>query len=358
MRAFDLRLFYNIIMGGSVVLLMLLAFDYWQHLSTLKIYSRWPFFGHDYAVLLVAMLLAASLVIFSFFFLTGPGKSCRELSSRQLVQLGILGLIAAALVAAASRGALLVGIFGTLCVVLLVKYRSFSSKFQFLLFLAVIMSSAYLLLPKQQAQIYAKSLALPDTALVTHSRTLVWGSGDLVGGTWDPRTRHPAAKAGERAGRESVPIFGASSCRPIEQGVDSIAIRFVFYQEAKAMFINSPLWGVGPASFGRYSCAGVMGYPHSTILQSFAELGIVGGLLYCGLLIVALVNFIRQTVTSGAKTENAVEKLTLSLFVMYLLTDQLYGNYFMAVGSYFMIGVAASRRANPAWNAAPELGNA
>ena len=34
------------------------------------------------------------------------------------------------------------------------------------------------------------------------------------------------------------------------------------------------------------------------------------------------------------------------LFVMYLLTDQLYGNYFMAVGSYFLVGVAASMRSN------------
>ena len=122
--------------------------------------------------------------------------------------------------------------------------------------------------------------------------------------------------------------------------------------------MNSPLWGVGAASFGRYSCAGEMGFPHSTILQSFAELGIVGGILYCGLLIVAFFSLIRRVFTSATKPADAAVQLSLSLFVMYLLADQFYGNYFMAAGSYFLIGVAASMSSNPEWNDAPEAGNA
>lgn len=179
MRVVDLSLFYKIIVWASIVLLMLLLIDYWQYLSKLVIYSRWPFFGHDYALLLVAMLLVAALVILSFFFLTGPGKSYRQLSSRQRMQLGTLGLIAAAIVAVASRGALLIGVFGTLWVVLIVRYWAFSRKFLFLLYLAVIMSSTYFLLPKPQAQIYAKSVAIPDMVLVsadTYRFTREWRS--------------------------------------------------------------------------------------------------------------------------------------------------------------------------------------
>ena len=101
-----------------------------------------------------------------------------------------------------------------------------------------------------------------------------------------------------------------------------------------------------------------MGYPHSTILQSFAELGIVGGLLYCGLLIIALFDFFRRAFNGTAKTASAAAQLSLSLFVMFLLTDQLYGNYFMAIGSYFMIGVAASMRSHQAWTDAPDSKNA
>ncbi len=405
MRVIDLSLFYKIIAWASIVLLMLLVIDYWQYLSKLVIYSRWPFFGHDYALLLVAMLLAASLVILSFFFFTGPGKSYRQLSSRQLLQLGILGLIAAAMVAVASRGALLVGVSGTLWAVLIVKHWSFSKKFQFLLYLAVIMSSAYLVLPKPQAQIYAKSVAIPDMVLVsadTYQFTREWrsvtrpkileapgtpegGEGDLIARAWGQVTWawdnvtwaftwawdnltwaltwawenvkwawHRATLAGEQASRKSVPIFGPASCLPIEKGIDSVAIRYLLYHEAKAVFINSPLWGVGAASFGRYSCAGETGYPHNTVLQSFAELGIVGGLLYCGLLVIALFGFFRRAFNGTVKKTSAVAQLSLSLYVMYLLTDQLYGNYFMAAGSYFMIGVAASMRSNPAWGDSPD----
>lgn len=364
MRAFDLSVFYKILVWASIVLLMLLVIDYRQHLSKIAIYSRWPFFGFDYAVLLVAMLLAAALVVLTSFFFAGPGKSYPQLSSRQLVQLAILGLIAAAMVASASRGALLLGGLGTLCVVLFARNWSFSNKLQFLLFLAIFMGSAYLVLPKQQAQIYTKSLAIPDIVLISDSSawdtipgsdSSAWG----LGAVWDKVSLiwRRAALAGRQGSGKSVPVFGPASCRPIEQGTDSVAIRFVLYQEAKEIFTNNPWWGVGAASFGRYSCAGVKGYPHSTILQSFAELGIVGGLLYCGLLVIALLSFVRRAFSRAAESANVLGQLTLSLFVMYLLTDQLYGNYFMAVGSYFLIGVAASMQINPAWNVVPEPRN-
>ncbi len=100
-----------------------------------------------------------------------------------------------------------------------------------------------------------------------------------------------------------------------------------------------------------------MGHPHSTILQSFAEVGIAGGLLYFGPLILMHLSFVRQAFSRTAESANALGQLTLSLFVMYLLTDQLYGNYVMAVGSYFLIGVAASMQINPAWDVAPEPSN-
>ena len=348
-RMKDMQMFFKVVVLASTVMLALLVIDYWQHLASLEIYSRWPFFGHNYSLLPIAMLLAAALIIGSAFFLTGPGKSLKDLSLPQRVSLALLGLLAAALVTVAARGVLLAGVLGTICMLFVVQNWSRSRKFQFLLYLALVMSAAYLLLPKPQAQVYVDLMTLPEILKEPGHYARVRGAGNQV---WDAAT-----KAWVPNIRSSVPILGPDSCYAIDQGVNSLAIRRTLYQEAGVMFLHNPVWGVGAASFGRYSCADELGFPHSTILQSFAELGFVGGLLYCGLLIIALFSLIRQAFNDVSKTSNAVAQLTLSLYVMYLLTDQLYGNYFMAVGSYFLIGVAASMRTNPAWNEAPEPGN-
>ena len=357
MQVTAVRVFSRIVASAGIVMLVLLVIDYWQRLASLEVYSRWPFFGFDFALLLIAMLLAASLIILTFFFLTGAGKNFKHLSLRQWASLVILGLTAAAMVAVAARGALLAGVLGVFCVVLITQHWSLSKKMQFLLYLAVMMGSAYLLLPKPQIQVYANLGAMSD--ILVGSSEYSARFRDPTNPAWFPPNRswNPATREWDLVKRTSKPILGTDSCRAIDRGINSLAIRWTLYQEAGAIFVKNPVWGVGAASFGRYSCAGEMGFPHSTILQSFAELGIVGGLLYGGLLITAFLSLIRRAFTSATKPVDTAAQLSLPLFVMYLLVDQLYGNYFMAAGSYFLIGVAASMRSNPEWNDAPEVSN-
>lgn len=356
MRASSMQMFFKIVASAGGVMLLLLLLDYSGRLASLEVYSRWPFFGHDFALLLIAMLLAASLIIGSFLFLTKHGKDFRYLALPQIGRLVFLGMTSAALVAVAARGALLAGVMGTLFVVAATRNCSLLKRIYLLLYLVVIMSSAYWLLPKPQTQVYANMAAMPD--LLISWPEYVARQRDSTNPEWIPpnRTWNPITRNWDLVERTSNPVLGPDSCRAVDRGINSLAIRWTLYQEAWAIFLRSPVWGVGATSFGRYSCAGEMGFPHSTILQSFVELGMVGGLLYCGLLVIAFFSLLRKAFRN-TKTSLAAQ-LTLSLLVMYLLADQLYGNYFMAAGSYFLIGVAAAMQSNLAWNDTPEVENA
>lgn len=141
---------------------------------------------------------------------------------------------------------------------------------------------------------------------------------------------------------ESGPILGFASCDPVVEGVNSVAIRWLLYQEAMAQFLEAPLAGSGAGLFGERSCLGVGGYPHSTVFQSFSELGVVGGIVYLALIAIAMVSLLRLIAREQSLARHAHLLLVLSLFVMFFLADQIYGNYFMASGTYFTLGVIAA----------------
>lgn len=101
------------------------------------------------------------------------------------------------------------------------------------------------------------------------------------------------------------------------------------------MFAHSPIIGVGAARFGDRSCTGASGFPHSTVLQAFSELGLVGGGTLLALLLQAGTAFARQN------RRDAIGPFALALFVAFLVADQIYGNLFMASGTYLLLGLAA-----------------
>lgn len=332
MRPRDVHLLSSIIAAAAPVMFMLLAIDYWQHAEAYHARSRIPFFGHYYAPLLIGALLAGSLIVFSFRSLTeGAADSSQPLLRRE-VSLVASGLVMMAMVWIVARGALLAGMLGTICVVLTVRHVSLSRRFVFLLYLAVIVSLTSFSLPKPQAHLYQAHLytdvlTMPDSS--------------------DVGALQPATLASETI---SEPIKGKASCRPLEQGTNSVAIRWMLYQEAGEMFVQSPWWGVGAASFGRYSCTGVMGYPHSTILQAFAELGVIGGLVFVWLMFAAFIRFFQKAVKVNATHSAQAAQLALAWFMMYLVAYQISGNYFTAAGFYLLAGVAAGMQPNSAWN--------
>jgi len=122
-------------------------------------------------------------------------------------------------------------------------------------------------------------------------------------------------------------------------------MRWVLYQEAMAMFLENPIFGVGAARFGEQSCTGAMGFPHSTILQGGAELGLIGGGLLIGLMILAAVTLARPFLSVRQGSNWSAHAFVLALFAAFQLGDQIYGNYFMSVGTWLLLGIAASMRA-------------
>lgn len=311
--------------AGGVVMLALLTIDLLRNLGTYTQYGRWPFFGYNHSALLIGMLLALTLVSLTHRFLTMRGAVSSL--APQLITVAATWLVAVASVFVAARGALVASAVAVSCLAAISRGRPASSRALFVLTLAGVVTFAFMMLPRPQAQFYANLLTKPDGAL-----------GGVLFSEIDA-----SPKGGSRATVfEPRPILGAASCKPFEEGVNSVAMRWVLYREALAIFLERPWFGVGAARFGRFSCTGVAGFPHSTILQALAELGIVGGgLLYPGLLLATFVRLGRSVIGGTRAERNRIAEYVLATFVMYVVADQLYGNYFMATGSYLMIGIAA-----------------
>ena len=108
------------------------------------------------------------------------------------------------------------------------------------------------------------------------------------------------------------------------------------------MFITTPLIGVGAAKFGHYSCwTAANSYPHSTLLQVFAELGLLGGGLFVTVLILALFTLWPDAAHAKSKAYAKISASAFALLCVFIFADQFYGNYFMATGTWLMLGIAA-----------------
>lgn len=323
MRPRDVHLLSGIVASAGLVMLILLVIDYWQNAAAYKIYSRWPSFGHDYAPLLIGALLAGSLIVFYFRSLAGNANASKPLL-RRAADLAAVSLISVALAWVAARGAILSGLLGIFCLTLILRQRSLLNRLMLILYLSGLLALSFQFLPQPQASLYQRLITKPNATFLAESKKISPQQDGL--------------------------ILGAASCQPFEKGVNSVAIRWVLYREAVAMFVDRPWWGVGAASFGRHSCTGVLGYPHSSILQAFAELGVIGGLLFVGLMLAAFVSFSRKAVAVNAAHSTQAAQLALAWFTMYLVASQISGNYFTDAGFYLLAGVAAGMQSNSAWN--------
>jgi hypothetical protein len=315
MRMSDVALFMRVILIAGMTILPLLLMD--RFVSPGRELGRWPFLGQEHGALLVGALLAVSLIVLCVHVLGCTSQSARSDSPRRLAYFGLIGLVTIFLVWVTARGWLLAGLVGVAVTCLSARHHSIAKRVGLLVAVLTIVGLSLSALPKLDPY-FERMYAVPM---------------DLGSST------EPVLGA-------TGPILGEASCQPFKEGNNSVAMRWVLYQEAVAMFVAHPYWGVGSARFGVYSCTGPKGFPHSTILQGFAELGLVGGGLLVGLLALATATLVRPLLDGGQGSNWSESAFVLALFAAFLVEDQIYGNYFMSAGTWLMLGIAASMRVN------------
>ena len=315
MRIPDIAGLLRVTMVAGLAMLPLLLLD--RFTSPGRDSGRWPFFGLDHGALLAGSLLAMALVALCVSTLGFPNPSERNNRRLRAIQYCLIGLMTAFLVWLTARGFLLSSLVGVAVTCLSARQHAIWRRVGLLAAVLTIVGLSLSVLPKVDPFFLRMSAAPMDISSPTES---------VPGATG--------------------PILGEASCQPFKEGSNSVAMRWVLYREATAIFMEHPYLGVGAVRFGEHSCTGPGGYPHSTILQGFAELGLVGGGLLVGLLSLAAITLWRQFLTAGQGSIWSANAFALALFAMFFVADQIYGNYFMSVGTFLMLGIAASMRAH------------
>ena len=315
MRMSDVALFMRVILIAGMTLMPLLLID--RFVSPGREWGRWPFFGQDHGALLAGALLAASLIALCVRVLGCPSPGARSDSPRRLAYFGLIGLVTVFLVWVTARGWLLAGLAGVAVTCLSARHHSIAKRVGLLAAVLAMVGLSLSALPKLDPY-FGRMYAVPMD-LGSSTKPVLGAAG---------------------------PILGEASCQPFKEGNNSVAMRWVLYREGVAMLVAHPYMGVGAARFGEFSCTGSGGFPHSVILQGFAELGLFGGGLLAGLFALATVTLLRPFLPDRQEANWSADAFVLALFTAILVADQIYGNYFMSAGTWLMVGIAASMRVN------------
>lgn len=303
----DIRMFSRLLVAMGVAMAVLLLLEF----RTLPQGPGRPvLFGFDHAPLSVGAVLATA-VIALYSGLIGSQHACR---AKRVVGIALLGLLVAALAFSMARGWLVATLVGTVAASAAQFRKDVVANTGLLAYVCSVAALSVVVVPSQN-MFYSLLLTAPVAAPVT-------------------------APHG--------PILGEASCQPFKEGINSVAMRWVLYQEAWAMFREHPLIGVGAARFGEYSCSGPGGFAHSTVLQAAAELGIVGGGLFIALLLRAAWSIARHARLSRSGNRGRQGAFFVGvLFVTMTLAEQFYGNLFMMVGTSLLVGLSARLQTLP-----------
>lgn len=302
----DMELFARLLGYVGLAILPVLV---WEAHASPVASGRQTFFGVNHTPLLIGALLAFSLLTVGAQ--TDSNDSARRQRLSRTLRYVQLGVVAGFLIWVSARGWVIGVVSGFLALAMAGLWTGVLGKTYLRRLLFVI------------AMMWLTLLAFPNLY-------------DLYGRLiFDGSTRFVAHSA-------PGPILGPSSCGPINMGVDSVAIRWLLYHEAIAQFFQAPLLGVGAGLFGERSCLGPGGFPHSTLLQGFAELGVVGGGIYLALFVTATIIVLRRIGRDKDLADQAYLLLVLALLVSELVVDQIYGDYFMVSGTYFLFGLIAA----------------
>lgn len=329
----DILIFWNLLLGMGGVLLFLIPIEFAKAYLPYVGWSNPYLFSQGHGVMLSGLLLSATfLVLVSRLLLAGVEGEVALANTNNRVSLPlyvVFGLVIIVVGWISARGS---AIAATLSMGVLFAFSSYcgarrkiSIGLAFVFFVLIAFVNPFQ--AKFSKQYYQAVLQPPVIFLSGES---VSDSGDT---SFDEENSIPG---------RGKPILGEKACASIN---DSISDRWVHYQTALAIFFSNPLTGVGANRYGHYSCTGPGWFPHSTALQVLAELGFLGAAIYILLILTAFRAIAKRYFSSRHLATKVISGWLLGYLAFQLVTSQLYGNYFMSAGLYFVFGVA-SRIAN------------
>lgn len=320
--------FMSWLIGFGLILLIILPIENFR----MKLpYGDWPspyIFGQPHGVMLAGLLLSAMFTVIIFRLLLPPMATELRIdllgSVHGLFLFFLLGLVVIAVVWLQSRGSAIAAVIAGSIMLRLSPYCSLKKKLSiilaFILFLMIAIINPF-------QNIYGK-----DFYSAIFQSPKVFLNSDIVNST----------QTSEALQDQWSPILGGEACSAIK---DSISDRWIHYQTALAIFVKHPVVGVGANHYGDYACTKPGSFPHSTILQAFSELGLIGGGIYLALLFASYKTVFRRYYFSADIMVKAIAAWLLAFLTLQLTVSQLYGNYYFSAGLYFVLGIA-SRMAN------------
>ncbi len=322
MIAQDLDAFKKILIGMAGVLLLLLPFEYVKNSQPGFLYENSPapiLFGQGHGTMLSGLLFSAALLALISKWTSPPTSNTASSGNKRQYRFFdylLLASIVSAMVWIASRGPAVAAVLGMIALFFFSSFLGWKKKLAIVFYLSLFALVAFSIsFQNKHHKEYFKLLLLRPSVALSEA----------------PR-QPPKLEYGK-------PILGESICKDIP---NSIVDRWIHYRAAWEIFLAKPLTGVGANSYGFYSCTGSGWFPHTTILQVLAELGVLGGLLYFSLLWMV----VRVPITRYRSSTDVAFKANmgwlLAFIILQFTTSQFYGNYFMSAGLYFVMGLAAS----------------
>jgi len=296
----DVALFLSAIFLIGVVGLILAAIDTIVEWNDVMSWVRPFFFGFNHTTLLVGFLLGSIILLSTFYFMLSEKQLFGFRST--LVFWGILLISVGSLIFIKCRGVLIATLVISICGCILLYWVSWKRRIVVALGLVGLVVFFFNIMPS--------SLCFIRQA----KKTVEFGMSI-------PEVSSP----------ESLNIYE-----------NSLAMRFLLWNEATRMFAENPIIGVGAGCFADHSTI-ENAFPHSTIIQSLAELGILGASLF--LIYVAQIFFSMVIMFRYGRYEYSLQKksvLIFSLWFFYFMIDQIYGDYLRNIAFTILSGMSVS----------------
>ena len=322
MGASDVQLFKRILIGMGSVLLLLMPLEYWKNSQPGFLYVNSPtpvLFDQGHGVMLSGLLFSATLLALISKLISPAAFQIKSRGHGRLYHfLGYLMLaaLALAMVWISSRGSVVAVTLGIIALFLSSSFFEWKKKLTLLLYMALItLAALFFSFQNKYHKDYYQQLFVPPSVTLNEV---------------------PRQALRLEYGK---PILGEATCK---KASSAISDRWIHYRTAWEIFLAKPWTGVGANSYGFYSCTGPGWFPHTTILQVLAELGVLGALLYLPLLWMIFYVPIKQYKSQTSVLSKTNMSWLLAFVILQFTTSQFNGNYFMSAGLYFVMGLAAS----------------